>query len=238
MIHRRHFLIAATTALGCGPTTVFCQGQAPMPHIVLLGDSIFDNAAYVAGGPDVVRQLREILPNGWRATLNARDGAVIADLSQQLATLPGDATHLIVSVGGNDALAESGLLERKLSSMAEALELITQARERFRSAYAGMLDQVSRSKLPVAVCTIYEARFPEPMMRRLAATALTALNDGITREAFARNIDCIDLRILCDDNRDFANPIEPSVHGGAKIANAILHVTTPSAASYPRVIAR
>jgi hypothetical protein len=34
-----------------------------MNHIVLLGDSIFDNAAYVAGGPDVVRQVRDNLPS-------------------------------------------------------------------------------------------------------------------------------------------------------------------------------
>ena len=47
-----------------------------MKHVVLLGDSIFDNAAYVAGGPDVVKQLRAALPNDWRATLNALDGAV------------------------------------------------------------------------------------------------------------------------------------------------------------------
>jgi hypothetical protein len=181
-----------------------------MTHIVLLGDSIFDNAAYVAGAPDVVRQLREILPTGWRATLNALDGAVIADVPQQLHKLARDATHLVLSAGGNHALSESGLLERKVTSMAEALELITTVRERFRSSYARMLDQVLQRRLPLAVCTIYEARFPEPVTRRLAATALTALNDAITREAFARGIDCIDLRILCDDDRDFANPIEPS----------------------------
>ena len=40
-----------------------------MPHVVLLGDSIFDNAAYTNGGPDVVTQLRELLPAGWHATL-------------------------------------------------------------------------------------------------------------------------------------------------------------------------
>ena len=84
-----------------------------MPHVVLLGDSIFDNAAYVAGGPDVVRQLRDILPSGWRATLNALDGAVIADLPQQLQKLPSDATHLVVSVGGNDALGEVGFARAK-----------------------------------------------------------------------------------------------------------------------------
>src|SRR4051812_12110911 len=164
LFDRRRFLFAGGAAAvggAAGPT--FGQGQAPMSHIVLLGDSIFDNAAYVAGGPDVVRQLRDVLPSGWRATLNARDGAVIADLPQQLQSLPTDATHLVVSIGGNDALGESGLLERKVSSMAEALELITAVRERFRSTYARMLDRVLQRRLPLAVCTIYEARFPEPV---------------------------------------------------------------------------
>ena len=206
-----------------------------MNHIVLLGDSIFDNAAYVAGGPDVVRQVRELLPAGWRATLNAVDGAVIADVPQQLQRLPADASHLVVSVGGNDALGEAALLDQKVGSVAEALELITQVRERFRSGYARMLDQVLNRRLPIAVCTIYEPRFPEPMRRRLAATALTALNDAITREAFARKVDCIDLRLICDDDRDFANPIEPSIQGGAKIARAILTFATAEP-QRPRVI--
>jgi hypothetical protein len=56
----------------------------------------------------------------------------------------------------------------------------------------------------------------------MAPATLTAPNDAITREAFVHNVDCIDLRILCHDDRDFANPIEPSVRGGAKVANAIL----------------
>ena len=50
MFHRRGFLVAGTAALSCARTAAFGQGQTPMTHIVLLGDSIFDNAAYVAGG--------------------------------------------------------------------------------------------------------------------------------------------------------------------------------------------
>jgi hypothetical protein len=43
-----------------------------MAHIVLLGDSIFDNKSYVgASGIDVVTHLRETLPNDWQATLKA-----------------------------------------------------------------------------------------------------------------------------------------------------------------------
>ena len=45
-----------------------------MAHIVLLGDSVFDNAAYVPGDPDVRTQLQEKLPKKWKATLLAIDG--------------------------------------------------------------------------------------------------------------------------------------------------------------------
>ena len=43
---------------------------------MLLGDSIFDNAAYVAAGiPNVVRHVRQRLPHGAKATLAAGDGS-------------------------------------------------------------------------------------------------------------------------------------------------------------------
>lgn len=45
-----------------------------MTHLILLGDSIFDNAAYVGEQPDVIEQLRAKLPEGWNATLKAIDG--------------------------------------------------------------------------------------------------------------------------------------------------------------------
>ena len=80
-----------------------------MKHLVLLGDSIFDNAAYVAGGPAVIDQVGGKLPAGWRATLLAVDGSMAGDVSAQIKRLPGDATHLALSVGGNDAL---GVLEQ------------------------------------------------------------------------------------------------------------------------------
>lgn len=48
--------------------------------VVLLGDSVFDNAAYVGGGSDVAQQLRTILTGDWQVTLLAVDGHVIADV--------------------------------------------------------------------------------------------------------------------------------------------------------------
>ncbi len=61
-------------------------------HVALLGDSILDNGPYTEGGPDVVTHVRGMLPAGWRATLLALDGSLIADLDGQLSDLPADAT--------------------------------------------------------------------------------------------------------------------------------------------------
>jgi hypothetical protein len=192
-----------------------------MPHVVLLGDSVFDNAAYVAPGPDVVRHLRERVAADWTATLLAVDGHVIADIPRQLGRLPVDASHLVVSVGGNDALGASGVLESPARSVAEAVGLLADVRDRFQVAYGAMLDTVQATARPVAICTIYDPRYPDPRRRRLVTAALTVLNDVITREAFVRNLALIDLRVLCSEDADFANPIEPSVQGGRKIAAAI-----------------
>ncbi len=193
-----------------------------MKHVVLLGDSIFDNAAYVGSDPEVVQQVRERLPADWHATLNARDGAVLADVQAQLSRLPPTATHLVISAGGNDAILQSGVLDESAPSVAVALNALAGIRENFRAAYAAMLQKVFSHGLPTAVCTIYEPRYPDQRRREIAATALTLLNDAITREAFARGVTLIDLRITCDRDEDFANPIEPSSQGGAKIARAIV----------------
>ena len=69
-----------------------------MTHVVLLGDSIFDNAAYVPGQPAVIDQLRARLGAGWRATLRAVDGDVIRDVVRQTRQLPRDASHLVISI--------------------------------------------------------------------------------------------------------------------------------------------
>jgi len=196
-------------------------------HAVLLGDSIFDNAAYVgAGEPDVVRQTQEQLPRGWQATLFAVDGSVIGNVPAQLRRLPADASHLVLSVGGNDALRHARLLEDPARSMAEALDMLARTGDDFERAYQLMLEETLARHLPTAVCTIYNPRFTDALMQKLAVTALCIFNDAIIRAAFTRGLPLLDLRLICDDERDYANPIEPSARGGAKIAAAIKRVVT------------
>ena len=188
-------------------------------HVVLLGDSIFDNAAYVSG-PDVVRQLRAALPEDWQASLLARDGAIAADVPAQVARLPADASLLVVSAGGNDALGNSYLLQQPAGSVGEAVMRLAQVQAQFAESYALAVDAVEAAAVPFALCTIYDTAFPPPEDRVIKA-ALCLFNDVITRQAFARGVTLIDLRLICSEPGDYANPIEPSVQGGAKIAAAI-----------------
>lgn len=191
-----------------------------MSHVVLLGDSIFDNAVYVPGGPPVIDQLRAALPLTWRATLAAVDGNVVADVASQLAGVPTDATHLVLSVGGNDALRASGVLTQPARTVGEALAMVAGKVAQFRDAYTDMLTAVRARGLPTAVCTVYDA---VPGLGGAERAALAGFNDVITRAAVSAGVPLLDLRVICNDPGDYSplSPIEPSVAGGAKIADAI-----------------
>lgn len=189
-----------------------------MARVVLLGDSIFDNAAYVQGGPDVAAQLREALGGKWKVTLLARDGAIMDDVPGQIARLPADVTHLVLSVGGNDALSYVGLLEPSIG--VDVLARLADAAAAFAPRYHEVLDDVHRLGLPLLACTIYEGNLGGSMQKR-AIGAVAAFNDRIQRIAARHGIPVLELRDLCNEARDYANPIEPSVRGGEKIAEAI-----------------
>jgi hypothetical protein len=192
-----------------------------MVHIALLGDSVIDNAAYVGHGSEVSEQLKELVPERWKVTRLASDGAVSSGVLRQLDDLPADATHLVISAGGNDALGASGILEASAHSVAQVLSRLADIQEEFRGRFAKMLYAAMSRKLPTAVCTIYDPRFADPLRRRLSSLALSIINDVITREVFASGGTLLDLRLMFDMDEDFANAIEPSAQGGMKLAHAI-----------------
>lgn len=197
-----------------------------MTHIVLLGDSIFDNAAYVPGEPPLIEQLNTLLNGNAYATLLAVDGDITDDVAGQARDIPRDATHLVVSVGGNDALQVVSMLHGDQSAQ-ELLTGLTAVQDNFKSSYREMLDGLLEWHLPATVCTVYDA---VPNLHVLAhdsaATALSLFNDVIVREAASRGLPVIDLRTICDSTEDYSevSPIEPSAIGAEKIARAIHHV--------------
>ncbi len=191
-------------------------------HVVLLGDSIFDNKRYVGSDPTVIDETRQALPPGWKGTLRAVDGSTTIDLPRQLQELPEDATHLVISIGGNDALKESGILAKAAHSSAEVcFDLAPDVRDRFEENYLAALTKVLEMNKPTVICTIYNPRLPIPAQQRMSVAALTVFNDCIIRAAVRHALPVIDLRAMFTETEDYANSIEPSAKGGLKIAKKI-----------------
>jgi hypothetical protein len=188
-------------------------------HIVLLGDSIFDNKIYVEPSEKSVSEhLQDLIADS--VTLLAVDGNVTNDVASQLERMPDSATHLFVSVGGNDALAALSFLGEPVSTVYQGLGVLAMIRITFLNQYRRMLGKVLDLGLPVTVCTIYNC---VPNLPESDKTALALFNEVITSEAFRLGLSVIDLRHVCNEPSDYAeiSPIEPSHTGGLKIAQAI-----------------
>lgn len=189
--------------------------------IALLGDSILDNAAYTAGEPAVTDHLQNLLGTSGRAYLCALDGAVTREVASQLEGLPAGTTHLVISTGGNDALQHIDLLTNRARTVADALEQFIEPLLSFEQDYASLLEKVLRRGVPAWCCTVYNGMLDEPYAR-VAPMAIALFNDVIYRLAGEAGFPVIELRHLCTEPEDYANPIEPSGVGGGKIARAIL----------------
>ena len=209
-----------------------------MKHIVLLGDSIFDNSSYINSDElDVPNQLRSLVSHNYKVTNLAVDGHLIRHVKNQLNNLPSNVTHLFVSVGGNDGLGHLSIFHTPVNTIGESLQHMYRIGDNFKKRYAEMVDLVLSYNLPTTFCSIYYPRFDARSLDRvqdymsvlsngreiqeMVMSAETIFNDIITYEIFKRKIPLIDLRVLCDDDEDFANPIEPSCIGGMKIAKTI-----------------
>lgn len=202
-----------------------------MPRLVLLGDSIFDNARYTSGGPDIVSQVQRLLPFGWSASLLAIDGSTTDNIADQMQHLPGEAAHLILSIGGNNALLHASELGISLFGIpstcnSDALMSLADISEDFETRYRTAIEECLRPRLPLSLCTIYNGRFPDKTYQRIASVALTIFKDTILRVAIEHELSVIDLRLICNEDRDYANPIEPSSVGGEKIARVIANLVT------------
>ena len=197
-----------------------------MAHLVLLGDSIFDNARYTESGPDVIAQVRQLLPLDWRATLLAVDGATTEHIPAQLARMPPSASHLVLSVGGNNAIQNMALLHMPATSASDVLLEMARISLTFEEEYRSVIKACRHVGLPLTVCTIYNCNFVDEDLKRKVLVALMTFNDVILRAGIEFGLAVIDLRLVCSSSSDYANPIEPSSAGGAKIARAIVNSMT------------
>lgn len=194
-------------------------------NIALVGDSIIDNNPYVENGQDVLSHLRRLIPNV-TFTKTARDGSITENVTTQVVSLEGRFDGIVISTGGNDALAvmdEQDPLERL--TVSECFVNAHQARQAFELNYVKLMEAVRPCACPVLILTVYNPRFQmegyPAEMQMLAEAGLSIFNDVIQGCAIANQAAILDLRRVCNTDEDFANSIEPSSQGGEKIAQFI-----------------
>ena len=211
-----------------------------MNHIILAGDSIFDNGSWVPGDPDVATQVKSLFDANDKVTLLAVDGDIINGVADQLKSLPDDATHLFISVGGNDALGVLGEMQTTVPSIAEGFLHFHKIRKEFERMYQAMLSNALSYNLPTTVCTIYrpclshrnairmlshsESDLTSDQQQKVANTALPIINSVISKEAIKAGLPVIDLEVIFNNVTDYANDIEPSAVGGMKMAIIIKEI--------------
>jgi len=85
---------------------------------------------------------------------------VTADIPKQLRQIPRLATHIVASIGGNDAIRASGVIDERATSVAAALDRLAAIRDEFERNYRTVIDLLLEQSLPVALFSIYEPRYP------------------------------------------------------------------------------
>jgi len=187
-----------------------------MNHLVLLGDSIFDNRAYVAGGPAVIDQVQKTVPAGWKASLLAVDGNTSVQVPDQLKRLPSDCTHLVLSAGGNDAIGCLDMMGTPASNLMGALGTLSKILVGFEQSYKALIAELLSLKKPLMVCTIYDS---VPGLVEPLKLALALFNDVIIRNAVSSGVPVLDLRMICTESGDYSikSPIEPSSQGDKRL---------------------
>jgi len=203
-------------------------------HVALLGDSTFDNGGYVGlEGKGVHAHLTEKLaqvPGAYKVTHCAVDGALIAAIASQSSVVPEDATHLVISVGGNNGLCTTSMFASDCSNVAEACvsvyTVVAQLEREYLAMVRGVYERFGGHR-HITLCSVYNPCFSPYDMRldqRAVNLAVTLFADMVIRTGAKFGLPVIDFRRLMTEPSDFANPIEPSHTGGEKIAQAIANV--------------
>jgi hypothetical protein len=140
---------------------------------------------------------------------------------KQVPRMHPDTTHLVLSVGGNDALGCIASLETSALSVKHALAFLTKIKIEFEVSYRTLISTLLTLDKPLMVCTVYDH---VPGLPTELKTALSLFNDVILREAIQHGLPVLDLRMICTEPGDYSavSPIEPSSSGGAKVVDRMV----------------
>jgi hypothetical protein len=190
-------------------------GSSPdvIRHLVLLGDALQNiDMGLEAAEAVLVPKPR----NPWKLTV--LDPPQVLERGWARA-IPLDATHIGICLDGGWAIEASGLLRGEAKSIRSALKSLAEAADQFEEIFAKLIATALEAGLPTVVCTLVPSRHLEASRRRVAATALAIFNDRILRQAFWAKLSVVELRLICDEDSDYASETLLSRAGVRKVAN-------------------
>jgi len=195
--------------------------------IELLGDSLLENYSYTKAGEAVIDHMNQLSPVP--VSQLAVDGDVTTDtlrIMEEMGDDPKPETGAVLSVGGNDSLRSASILANPVSTVFEAFSRMIPILDTFRGRYIAVLEKLLMiyERGNIRVLTIHNRVPISTSMPREALTALGLFNEIILEECSRRDLQIIDLRVICEspDSYSDISPIEPSGVGGRRIVEAIL----------------
>jgi hypothetical protein len=194
-------------------------GEPAIRHVVLIGDALGNLASLRGQGAGALEgKLRPGADPSWKLTILPADDLI---RRSRLLEIPADATHVVISIEGNRAIANSGLLEGQPASYREGLARLSFAADQFEDVVEGLIHVAQATRLPTVVCTMWLPRYAEPVRQRAAAAALAIFNDRILRRAVEARISVVDLRGVPTEADDYADQTLMSRAGLQKAASVV-----------------
>ena len=182
-------------------------------HLVLLGDAL-QNIDLGKGQAESALVPRP--RNPWKLTV-LQPPEVLRP--SRVRAIPAEVTHIVICVDGGWAIETSGLLQGSAQTIREALYGLASAADEFEKVFVRLIAAATEAGVPTIVCTLVPARYVDPVQERAAAAALAIFNDRILRRAIAAQLSIVELRLVCDEDNDYASETLLSHAGVRKVAN-------------------
>ena len=179
--------------------------------IVLIGDSMLNNSAYVSANQSVPDLLSKKLVGNTLYNF-AKDGATINDCYAQLdkisTELNNSTTYIVVSCGGNNILSSRSLKTTNINNLF--------------NQYSELLKSI-KTRVPNASVYVLDLYTPTNSHYMSYHEAIDQWNQLLEDNKSYLQYKIINTSSLLVTEEDFSYNIEPSEKGGKKIVEAILN---------------
>lgn len=204
--------------------------EASQAHVVLLGDSLLPVRTDLPEG-----SLESVVMPGARFPwkLSVISAAQVSTPGPATA-IPEDASHIVINIEGNDAIAASGLLDGPAMVWRAGLAQLSGAADDFERHVEILARAALSTRLPTLVCTMYPPRYPDWEQQQAACAALAVFNDRILKSAVAAGFAIADLRQLGRVPEMYASPTQLSVAGLQRVAEIIRRALDVISSESPR----